>query len=457
MATKLYVISDLHLGGAEGFQMCTPDGRKRLAKFIDWVTTQPKADGDEKRLVINGDIVDFLAEEKEGGGYAAFTQDQDQAVETFARIAKSCKDIFAALKRFLAEDGHLVLMLGNHDIELSFPKLRRELHRQLGPGSIELVSDNEAYSVGRVLIEHGNRYDPWNMVNHGRLRALCSAMSRGETSAAFPAQPGSELVANVMNPIKQTFGFVDLLKPETGAVVPILPLLDAAKWNEVRQALRRKIESWQRDRFTAEGVPAETDYVAGDDEQDAAEPVELPQELKDPLDEADRAAREILDKGGDEVGWIQDLPARLILKKFRLRRETLESSFKVEEEEPEYLKAAKTLAGRGFDVILFGHTHLAKRKVFPGYVYLNTGTWADLMRLPAGIYGPDEDAAFKLFQVFLDDVKHNRIANYRRQVATFASVTIDAKGAPSGADVHFFDADGSVSPVSTEGLATRLA
>ncbi len=456
MTTSLFVISDLHLGGAENFQMCSAAGRKRLVKFVHWVATQ-KAQGEELRLVINGDIVDFLAEVNPEGGYSAFIADEDQAVATLERIAQSCEDVFAALKRLLAAGGGLVLLLGNHDIELSFPKVRQELLRRLGPGHIEFIYDNEAYPCGPVLIEHGNRYDAWNMVNHGRLRAVCSAFSRRQKAASFPAQPGSELVARVMNPIKEIYGFVDLMKPETGAVVPMLPLLDAAKWKSAEQTLRQKIEAWQRDRFTEEGVPVDSDYIAGEEVSDSA-PVELPAEFKGPLDQAAEIAREVLDGRGDCVGWLQELPARALLKGFRSRRKSLDSTFAVEVEDPEYLTPAQALASRGFKVVLFGHTHLAKRVALEGSsIYLNTGTWADLIRLPAGIYEADEDAAFKLFQVFLDDVKNNRIDGYRRQVATFACVRLDAQGALFEADANFFDDDGSVSPISTVGLSQRLA
>jgi len=456
MATRLFVISDLHLGGAEDFQMCSAAGRRRLVKFVQWVSTQ-KAQGEELRLVINGDIVDFLAEVNPEGGFSAFIADEDQAVATLELIAQSCEDFFAALKRLLAAGGSLVLLLGNHDIELSFPKVRQELLRRLGPGRIEFVYDNEAYPCGPILIEHGNRYDAWNMVNHGRLRAVRSAFSRRQKAPSFPAQPGSELVARVMNPIKETYGFVDLLKPETGAVVPMLPLLDAAKWKSAEQGLRQKIEAWQRGCFTGEGVPVDSDYIAGEGESQPA-PVELPPELKDPLDQAAKIAREILDRRGDQVGWLQDLPARALLKAFRSRRKSLDSTFAVDVEDPEYLTPAQALAGRGFKVVLFGHTHLAKRVALEGSsLYLNTGTWADLIRLPAGIYETDEDAAFKLFHVFLNDVKNNRIDGYRRQVATFACVRLDAQGAVLEADANFFDDDGSVSPISTEGLSERLA
>ena len=44
MAQQVFVISDLHLGGEPGFQMCGPEGQALLAKFIPWVTAQHRPD-----------------------------------------------------------------------------------------------------------------------------------------------------------------------------------------------------------------------------------------------------------------------------------------------------------------------------------------------------------------------------------------------------------------------------
>ncbi len=46
----------------------------------------------------------------------------------------------------------------------------------------------------------------------------------------------------------------------------------------------------------------------------------------------------------------------------------------------EYFDAACALARNGFDLVIFGHTHLAREMALPnGARYLNSGTWADLI------------------------------------------------------------------------------
>ena len=160
MQSDLYVISDLHFGGApagdggRGVEICPPATQAMLAAFIDRFSVR-RAEQD-CRLVIAGDIVDFLAEEP----FEAFTADPLAAQRKFQSILDNTKGVWDALARFVRErHGSLSLMLGNHDIELSLPGTRQMLLERLGPGRIDFSYDNEALNIGPVLIEHGNRFD----------------------------------------------------------------------------------------------------------------------------------------------------------------------------------------------------------------------------------------------------------------------------------------------------------
>jgi len=89
---ELYVISDLHLAGAKGFQIF--GSTNELAAFIDWIRDRPAA---KIALVINGDTVDFLAEN--GSKYF----DPHGANEKLDRIVRddSFKPVFDALTQFV--------------------------------------------------------------------------------------------------------------------------------------------------------------------------------------------------------------------------------------------------------------------------------------------------------------------------------------------------------------------
>jgi UDP-2,3-diacylglucosamine pyrophosphatase LpxH len=240
MRHHVYVISDLHLGGAPaadgkpGFEICPPSTQKVLADFIGRL---PKStDSEECLLIIAGDIVDFLAEEP----FEAFTADPDRALLKFASIVKNTAPVWAAMRQFVVENrGTLILMLGNHDIELSLPVVRQALLQEVGEGRVRFIDDNQAFVLGSLLVEHGNRFDAWNAVPHGALRRVRSQLSRRlPVTPAFPILPGSRLVVEAMNPLKGDYPFIDLLKPEDAGALPIAAALGAVAIKDIWEFYR---------------------------------------------------------------------------------------------------------------------------------------------------------------------------------------------------------------------------
>ncbi|HEV7915030.1 MAG TPA: hypothetical protein VGP22_14780, partial [Albitalea sp.] len=115
-------------------------------------------------------------------------------------------------------------------------------------------------------------------------------------------------------------------------------------------------------------------------------------------------------------------------------------------EEDTYLKPAKAAARKDFKVIVYGHTHLAKRVALDvgDAVYLNTGTWADLLRVPEAVLGDDEAAARRQLEAFVDDLDHARLDGWRCQMPTFARIDLDGDSV-GACDVFVFDGAGKVS------------
>src|SRR5688572_27766333 len=162
MKKSIFVISDLHLGGAPAengkpsFQMCSFEGRKRLADFIRYVADQHTSTHNA-HLILNGDIVDFLAEQS----FASFTINDKEAHDKLSNIFERTANVWDNLATCVGKGVRLTLLLGNHDAELSLPATRRLLLQRIGPGQIEFLYDNEAFVEDSILIEHGNRYDAW--------------------------------------------------------------------------------------------------------------------------------------------------------------------------------------------------------------------------------------------------------------------------------------------------------
>jgi len=489
---QVFVISDLHLGGRpdkrdaegrlveSGSQIC--HSYDRLREFVAWLTTKV---GDEVELVINGDFIDFLAEDD---GFAAeeWTNDDEAAVAKLDRVveARRAKVVFDALADFLHAGHRLTVLIGNHDLELSIPAVRARLQWHLRADATRYAHlfDGEAYSTGRLLIEHGNRYDAWNVVDHTRLRRERSARSRGETISEeertqmfFLAPAGTKLVIHYMNPLKARYRFIDLLKPEGAAMIPILLALEPTIEPSLRSLVRGMniIKSKWQHRMVAPDHPQEDDYGGQDEDKldsilseelgalstefprasaasaayeeemggfVGAPAVPFPQQVGGWARQFGESARTAWDYG--QIRALPDGERRLRrLHAALLRLAGKDRSFDTTFEEPCYVEAAKSTALNGnFDAVVYGHTHLPKcvdLKLGGRSVYLNTGTWADVLRLPPALAGNFEDCQEELRR-FVGALESNDYADYVQRYLTYAEIHLRADGRVDKAEIHSF-------------------
>lgn len=497
----VYIISDLHLGGMSvaedpegaGFQMCPSNAQRRLGRFIHDLRAR-HATGDA-HLVINGDFIDFLAEETSGVStdgeelpeFEAFTPSQRRAVEKLKRAVRRVDEgapegerVFEALGAFLAAGNRLDLILGNHDIELSLPDCRRHLTSLLTgdrPARLSFNFDGEALNLGPLLIEHGNRYDGWNAVAHGKLRAWRARATRDEPPYEFTPPPGSRMVTEIMNPLKRRFRFIDLLKPENEAVVPLLVALEPDALGEIDKLLAYELYRAKERVEVAPGrlTDKESYVAAGSRYVASAHSPEVANELAGEVFDAQalEATRRVLAAerskwGGARLseqemqiasgvsGWLASAHSLFRLYKappvdrlHRLREallghaEAIGATFALEQEVPRYLEAARRLA-RGGRIVAFGHTHLVKHIEFDDGTYLNTGTWCPTVSLPPAFSDaavPDADVLPALGR-FVRDLCENRTDSWLRLQTAYAHVTID--GGRAVGEMCEFGEDGSV-------------
>jgi UDP-2,3-diacylglucosamine pyrophosphatase LpxH len=511
---NVYVISDLHLGGdypvprepgKRGFRLCTR--ADAVAQFIDSLTQKFVRQGPSE-LVLNGDTVDFLAEHDEKPNtWSSFTRDPSRAVAKLEAIVQRDQAVFDAIKRFLDQGGRLVVLLGNHDIELSMPAVRVAFRRALGVKAgrdFEFLYDGEAYIVGDALIEHGNRYDAWNQIDYDALRHIRAVQSRlldAPEEHIFIPPAGSEMVTEVINTIKVDYPFVDLLKPETAAVVPMLLALEpgfrsrlaaiALLYKRTRShglanAVTPKFGGDIRSERDISVIPGEdigTRVGAGEDRfgeeisADGSAPIstvrsEQSAALKETLqvalgDEAEQFLRDLdaevaeadpLGQLGGEVtasdtvsriyGFAallfgrtsQPFERRLpaLLRGMRGLQDT--DTFDLgTESETEYLNAAEMLADRGgFRCVVFGHTHQAKRvSLGNGRLYFNSGTWADVLRFPSEILKSEADALPAL-QTFVAQMKAGDFSAWTLFRPTYVHLVVGDDSKISNAELLTF-------------------
>ncbi|MEW6262725.1 MAG: metallophosphoesterase [Thermodesulfobacteriota bacterium] len=485
-----YVISDLHIGGDygkpdqpedRGFRLLTRT--QTLVNFIQDLANKPRGEGIE--LIINGDFVDFLAERHPGSPeWMPFMDRSQVAVDQLDRIVDREKDhgasIVAALAGYLARGHRLVLIQGNHDLELSFPQVRAKLRKVLEAEGRDFLFlyDGEAYVFGDTVIEHGHRLDGFNKVDQGRLNEVRGRFSRGAAEVPldlFLPPPGSRLVCEVMNPIKKDYPFVDLLKPETEALVPLLLALEPGYRKKIGSLLRLWLEAqWRSPRADdiwrdgtglyplrtygtglegTGGGPLSDDAalnqvmtrVLGTQARDfmaaLAPPMAEEKEegtlltyetkLWSPIQELLGLAALILGQG--------NLAERLPYLRQALQALQNDHSFDEGIEAESYLNPAQELIQGPIRNVVFGHTHLAKKVALGGGQYFNSGTWADLIEVPKEVMSGPEDQALAELQAFVMDLKDRRLSRWLRYRPTYVRLDLQADGRTTGELVEYQD------------------
>jgi UDP-2,3-diacylglucosamine pyrophosphatase LpxH len=429
---ELHVVSDLHLGGEAGFQIFNQGAEfKRLVDHLR--VNRPDT---PLALVINGDLVDFLAEpgakyfDPEGAGAKLDRIIHDQA---FVPVWEALRDFVKVDKRTLA------ITLGNHDLELALPWVREQLLQELSLGNaaargrITLAFDGSGFRcrVGgaTVLCLHGNEVDDWNITDYEALRRIGRDIARGKGGSDWVPNGGSRLVVDVMNGIKERYPFVDLLKPEVKGVLPTLLVLKPQLAARVRGAMpsvgRRLWDSVRRiTGFLSEDDGPPTSLAPDDDANANAAIVQMLgdvfgddgrealrfDDLDSLLEETEeRMARGIdpmrlMPPSGDPqflnmIGVVRNL---ITLKgRDEVLREALEKlgkdkSFDLKNADRTY-RALNSFVGPDIDFLIAGHTHLERALPLggPDRYYYNSGTWARLLRLGADVLG--DKAKFAAF------------------------------------------------------------
>jgi len=430
---ELYVISDLHMGGVAGHQMF--NSGSELARLIRYLKT--RLPDSRVALLINGDFVDFLAEPD------ARHFDPAGAVKKLNRIATedpAFKEVFDALRDFAnTSNRRLIINLGNHDLELALPWARTRLLQILTGGEeaacarITCSFEGTGFpcKVGNatVLCVHGNEVDTWNVADYERIRRFGLEVLHGRPIDSWIPNAGSQLVIDVMNSIKYKYPFVDLLKPETAAMLPTLLALapdQHDKLNAIAATAIRRV--WDTLKVATGFLGAREDEelkgrtVAATDVFASAS-----SSLSRSFTSSDRAkyASSLLDNAEERFKLHVD-PMTLVdndqlgsylgfggaVKKWVFgadKTEVLREAFSELGQDRSFDPTADDATsndldekvGDGFDFLIAGHTHLARalsRKKKSGW-YFNSGTWARLIRFEDKMI-KDPEAFKKVFDAF---------------------------------------------------------
>lgn len=205
MAHHYLVLSDLHLGDieehADGWKAhksarhCFDDA---LAEVVGRLSNRG-APGDERTLVLNGDIVDFdlvtsvpdappwpvsAAERRHG-----LDATPEKSAWKLERVLADHPRFVRMLAEVLAAGHRVVYLLGNHDRELCFSEVRAAF-----ASSVERAAEEAGLSVdvsrlrfepwffyepGRIYVEHGQQYDYYTSFRY----LLDPVVREGDTTA----------------------------------------------------------------------------------------------------------------------------------------------------------------------------------------------------------------------------------------------------------------------------------
>lgn len=501
-ATKIYVISDLHLGQASQEGVLRPrfcSQSHLLAKFLHQIAEQPLGSAE---LVINGDFVDFLL--PQGKDQPAFVGNPVDAGKRIQKIVEEDeREVFLMLKSIVKRQT-LRVLIGNHDLELQFPQVQEYLSKQLGCGLAGLWLSSQPYTPKGAVIVHGNQYDPYNRVDYQSLELYADwCKDQRGTPPSFDPPPGSKLVVDVINPLKLRYPFVDLLKPELGSVVPLLLALEPEyiarlpsspspiNAGRVQRAVRLFLQALPdmiglpiRVRMGEISASEQSESITVTDEQ-----IELAMtSAAQAMGEEDTAAfistlyGSITPTGTNqaEIGFftgVRQIPGLLGLfllrhsapAAYEERLRCLGRALRPLQRDPAFtkdvetdttlLQAATNLADHyNARFVVFGHTHLAKRVPLPKArdgaerIYLNSGTWADLLQIPDGIFDSNWVRAENCLKDFVESwlVSEKSARDMTSQVTPsalhYVLLVRPEGGAVSSAELHEFN-----------GAAVRLA
>lgn len=191
------VVSDLHLRG--GFHNPTEGLYHFDEEFADFLRYYRvhHASTHPWRLVIGGDLVEFLyitdvpsTDEPLLRGatfraseyrYGAGSDAQKSRWKLDIILRSSHPQLLLALARFVAEGNEIIILRGNHDIELFWPEAQDHFRRLIAehhPADVSYMQMKAAvaervqfpqwfwYTPGLLYVEHGSQYDPFCATQH---------------------------------------------------------------------------------------------------------------------------------------------------------------------------------------------------------------------------------------------------------------------------------------------------
>ena len=375
------IVSDLHLGpGTTDPRFAGLEDFYSDAEWTEFLHRQAAAGPTD--LVIDGDFLEIWQiaaalgvlprkdDPVQPASGPVLAADQNFAVAAVALVLRAHPAVFRALGELLASGDHRVIVLaGNHDADLLWPKVQLAIARAIAPRDpARLVFvDAAAYEHGGVHIEHGHAYDAAN-----RFASNDAPFGRDRDGRCrLQSSWGEIFVDRFYTETEREIPFIDNLYPESAAVLWALRE-DKRPDRNLAAALRflelvRVAEPGSLNREALGGILQTVLGSPGAHGHGPESVAEVVDHISDQLLDGDASVPAVLD-----AAWhLRSDPEQALSQ----LRDLLLG-------DPMTTAARRILAGNAaLHVVVFGHTHQPGGAVLPveahgrrGY-YANTGSW----------------------------------------------------------------------------------
>jgi UDP-2,3-diacylglucosamine pyrophosphatase LpxH len=357
----VFVISDLHLSDPREPRLENFLSDEQLKSFV--LQHMPKvASGRKTTLVINGDFVDFArlsphlapAKDRDVGST------EEESVAKLARSLQGHPRVFETLGKHLAAKNQLIMLAGNHDVDLFWGRVREDLRKALG-GSNRLGFCVDTWSLcdRGIYIEHGHQYSYDNRFDRfPPFDARCEHLERCW---------GTFFMEVIYNQIEYFAPWVNKVHPESRALAIAIR---QQGWDKIPPVLVPRLVGF----FMAHGKRLLLEHSLGT-----------------PPEGGTRADAEAL------LGSLSGLPAQAMREAEEIARAERSLPIRDPDAEPQPTgalghtdergiekAAAEQLALKDIHTVIFGHTHVAHRHEGGGKATINTGTWTGYIPLASG-------------------------------------------------------------------------
>ena len=372
MTERGFVISDVHLGAGSADPELEDFDADDL--FSSWVKSIAKAD---TTLVLNGDIVDFAQIPPYDVPDDSRLLWTEQASLRKLKVAEDAHPrCFDALAEFVACGGRLRINIGNHDLDMAWPRVQSRLRERLRAPTNDQVSFSvRATSYHGVVIEHGHQFTPENCPTHPE-----SFIHEVNGTEYLERVWGTDFMLQFYNDLEREFSYADNVKP----MLTVLWYGIKKGWVAGRHFLRlvlflkRRGLPWSG---MASAVLDEGEELSIGSAIHMVENERWVALLRDRLEADTRLEEEFqseLDALSVDARRVLRGPGLVALEDGALESEAaLLGLFR---EDREIRAAREHLKANGVSHVVFGHTHRKVDGALDGALF-NPGTWIPHLRL----------------------------------------------------------------------------